>query len=235
MKAWIKSAGLALASAIPLFAFPACAASQTEAINGVNTSNKTANNTIQNTATQNTRATIAFDPSAIIYQSADQPTTVDSVDLKQYIGKWYEIGRLPLYFQRNCAANVTATYTENMDNDGITVLNQCTEADGTIMSVEGLAEPADDTGSKLKVTFIPSWIRWLPIGRADYWVLARDPNYQTALVGTPDRDYLWLLARSPNISQEIYAKYRKIAQEQGYNLKEFKLTDQKNQTVNLVP
>lgn len=99
----------------------------------------------------------------------------------------------------------------------------------------GLAKPADASGSKLKVTFLPSWIRWVPVGRADYWVLARDADYKTALVGTPDKEYLWLLARSPNVSQETYAKYRQIAQKQGYDLKEFKLTPQTNQTVKLVP
>jgi lipocalin len=98
-----------------------------------------------------------------------------------------------------------------------------------VLLAEGLAKPVDESGSKLKVTFLPSWIRWLPVGRADYWVLARDADYKTALVGTPDKKYLWLLARSPNVTQETYAKYRQIAQQQGYDLKEFKLTaDQSN-------
>ena len=107
--------------------------------------------------------------------------------------------------------------------------------DGSYIIAEGLAKPADVTASKLKVTFLPSWIRWLPVGRADYWVLARDADYKTALVGTPDKKYLWLLARSPNVSQETYAKYRQIAQQQGYDLKEFKLTSQSKQTVDLIP
>ena len=110
-----------------------------------------------------------------------------------------------------------------------------TDTDGAVMIAEGLAKPADDTGSKLKVTFLPSWIRWLPVGRADYWILARDADYQTALVGTPDKDYLWLLARTPNITQPTYAKYRQIAQQQGYDLQAFKLTTQTEQTVTLAP
>ena len=225
MNGLIKHTGIALAIIIPLAAFSAYAAPFVSASPTNNTK------TIDKMST----ATLAVEPSSIIHKSASEPTTVDSVDLKKYAGTWYEIGRLPMYFQRNCASNVTATYTEKTDGSGITVLNQCTESDGTAITAEGLAKPADATGSKLKVSFLPSWIRWLPVGRADYWVLARDSNYQTALVGTPDREYLWLLARSPNIAQETYAKYRKIAQNQGYNLKEFKLTNQSNQTVNLVP
>ena len=186
-------------------------------------------------AATNTTTVPTIEPSAIIYKSASTPTTVESVDLEQYAGTWYEIGRLPMYFQRKCASDVTATYTGKADGSGIDVLNQCRKQDGSMMSANGLAKAVDSSGSKLKVTFLPSWIRWLPIGKADYWVLARDANYQTALVGTPDKKYLWLLARSPNISQQTYAKYRQIAQQQGYDLKEFKLTTQTNQNVTLVP
>ena len=226
MNGLIKHTGIALAIIIPLAAFSAYAASPP-----INTSSAVATNTKTTTTTE----TLSVKPSSIIYKSANTPTTVDSVDLKKYAGTWYEIGRLPMYFQRNCASDVTATYVEKTDGSGIKVINECKAEDGSGIMAEGLAKPSDNTGSKLKVTFLPSWIRWLPVGRADYWVLARDPDYQTALVGTPDKKYLWLLARSPNVSQETYAKYRQIAQQQGYDLKEFKLTSQSNQTVNLVP
>ncbi|MFZ2843439.1 lipocalin family protein [Psychrobacter sp.] len=224
MNGLIKHTGIALAIIIPLAAFSAYAASPP-----VSPPSAVATNT------KTTTETLSVKPSSIIHKSANTPTTVDSVDLKKYAGTWYEIGRLPMYFQRNCASDVTATYVEKTDGSGIKVINECKAEDGSGIMAEGLAKPADNTGSKLKVTFLPSWIRWLPVGRADYWVLARDPDYQTALVGTPDKKYLWLLARSPNVNQETYAKYRQIAQQQGYDLKEFKLTSQSNQTVNLVP
>lgn len=224
MNGLIKHTAIALAIIIPLAAFSAYAAPMS--VPSTTTSSATSDKT--------TTATLAIKPSSIIHKSASTPTTVDSVDLEQYAGTWYEIGRLPMYFQRNCASDVTATYTGKTDGSGITVLNKCNGEDGTAITAEGLAKPADNTGSKLRVSFLPSWIRWLPVGRADYWVLARDADYQTALVGTPDKEYLWLLARSPNITQQTYAKYREIAQQQGYDLKEFKLTTQTNQTVNLV-
>ncbi len=222
MNSLIKHTGIALAIIVPLAAFSAYAAVPQSVPVKVGTSKVIA-------------ADIDIKPSSIIHKSATEPTTVDSLNLAKYSGTWYEIGRLPMYFQRKCVSDVTATYTPKVEGEGITVLNQCTGEDGKPIKAEGLAKPADNTGSKLKVTFLPSWIRWMPIGRADYWVLAHDPNYKTALVGTPDKEYLWLLARSPNISQEAYAKYRQIAQQQGYNLKAFKLTDHSNQTVNLVP
>ena len=229
MNGLIKHTGIALAIIIPLAAFSAYAA--TPPVNTVAKAGVTANATTDKTSTE----TLSIKPNAIIHKAASVPTTVDSVDLKKYAGTWYEIGRLPMYFQRNCASDVTATYIEKTDGSGIKVINQCKAQDGSAITAEGLAKPVDASGSKLKVTFLPSWIRWLPVGRADYWILARDADYKTALVGTPDKDYLWLLARSPNVSQETYAKYRQIAQKQGYDLKEFKLTPQTNQTVKLVP
>ncbi|PYE40211.1 lipocalin family protein [Psychrobacter fozii] len=227
MNGLIKHTGIALAIIIPLAAFSAYAATPP-----VNAASMAATNA---TMDKTTTEMLSIEPSAIIHKSVNTPTTVDSVDLEKYAGTWYEIGRLPMYFQRKCAGDVTANYAQKADGKGITVTNKCMAEDGSEIVAEGLAKPTDETGSKLKVTFLPSWIRWLPVGRADYWVLARDADYKTALVGTPDKDYLWLLARSPNVSQETYSKYRQIAQQQGYDLKEFKLTPQTNQTVNLTP
>ena len=229
MNGLIKHTAIALAIIIPLAAFSAYAAPQNMPMNATPESSA-----IKSTQ-MNSPEMIVIEPSSIIHKSANTPTTVDSVDLEQYAGTWYEIGRLPMYFQRKCASDVTATYTGKADGSGIDVLNQCRKEDGSMMSANGLAKAVDNSGSKLKVTFLPSWIRWLPVGRADYWVLARDANYQTALVGTPDKKYLWLLARTPNISQQTYSKYRQIAQQQGYDLREFKLTMHGNQHVKLVP
>ncbi|MBO1529941.1 lipocalin family protein [Psychrobacter sp. F1192] len=220
MNGLLKHTGIALAIIVPLAAISAYAAS---AVIPTESDEKAMTKTAEVT------------PTTIVHHSANEPTPVDSIDLKQYVGTWYEIGRLPMYFQRNCVSDVTATYTETAESSNISVLNRCKGEDGEFIEAEGVAKPVDAAGSKLKVTFLPSWIRWLPVGRADYWVLAHDPSYQTALVGTPDLDYLWLLARSPNISQQTYAKYRQIAQQQGYNLKEFKLTEHDGQTVKLVP
>ncbi|MBA6243870.1 MULTISPECIES: lipocalin family protein [Psychrobacter] len=228
MNGLIKHTGIALAIIIPLAAFSAYAATPP-----VNMATNGMSDDAMNEKT--TTDVLSVKPSDIIHKSASTPTTVDSVDLNTYAGTWYEIGRLPMYFQRKCAGDVTANYAQKDDGSGITVTNKCVSEDGSGIVAEGLAKPVDESGSKLKVTFLPKWIRWIPVGRADYWVLARDAEYKTALVGTPDKKYLWLLARSPNISQETYTKYRQIAQQQGYDLKEFTLTSQSNQTVSLAP
>ena len=235
MNGLIKHTGIALAIIIPLAAFSAYAATPPNNMTAANTKQQVSTTQANTANDKTTTEMLSVKPSDIIYKSTSSPTTADSVDLNEYAGTWYEIGRLPMYFQKQCAGDVTANYTQKSDGSGIIVTNKCMAEDGSTITADGLAKPADESGSKLKVTFLPKWIRWIPVGRADYWVLARDADYKTALVGTPDKEYLWLLARSPNISQQTYAKYRQIAQQQGYDLKEFKLTSQTNQSVNLVP
>ena len=225
MNGLIKHTVIALAIIIPLAAFSAYAATP-EAYSNMQAGFAPASQ-------YSSEATQAVRPNDIMYNQSTTPTAVDSVDLEKYVGTWYEIARLPMYFQRKCAGDVTATYTLNSADNSVGVLNKCKGDDGELISADGIARVADDSGSKLKVTFLPSWLRWLPVGRADYWVLARDADYNTALVGTPDNKYLWLLARTPDISADTYTKYRQIATNQGYDLSEFTLTKQSGQTVDL--
>lgn len=146
-----------------------------------------------------------------------KPTPIAHVDLAKYAGKWYEIARLPIYFQRNCASDVTATYTANPDGS-IKVDNQCQTAQAKTLEAIGKATKNGDTGSQLKVTFLPKGLRWLPFGKADYWVLALDKDYNYALVGTPNQKYLWVLSRTPTMPDSIYNTYVNLAKQQGYDV-----------------
>ncbi|XXQ67718.1 lipocalin family protein [Neisseriaceae bacterium B1] len=152
---------------------------------------------------------------SVVHAYAAEPTTVAQVDVPRYMGKWHEIARLPMRFQDDCARDVQAVYTLNADKT-VTVNNSCRRANGEMMSVEGQAKAVDATGSKLRVTFLPKAIRWLPVGKAPYWILRLDSDYQTALVGTPNRKYLWILSRSPQIAPDVYQSYLQTAREQGY-------------------
>ncbi|WP_410838661.1 lipocalin family protein, partial [Paraburkholderia sp. SIMBA_030] len=91
----------ALAIIIPLAAFSAYAATPP-----VNMTTNGMSDDAMNEKT--TTDMLSVQPSDIIHKSASTPTTVDSVDLNTYAGTWYEIGRLPMYFQRKCAGDVTA-------------------------------------------------------------------------------------------------------------------------------
>ena len=149
--------------------------------------------------------------------SLPQLQTVPQVDVQRYAGQWYEIARLPMPYQNQCVSDVTAFY-KIKSKDTISVTNRCLKADGTWSAAEGLARIQNAENTKLSVTFLPKAIRWLPVGKAPYWVMALDSNYQYAMVGQPDRKYLWILSRTPNMDEAVYQAYLQQAIAQGYDL-----------------
>lgn len=152
--------------------------------------------------------------------------TVDKVELDRYLGVWYEVARKPLYFQNKCDRDVTATYTLN-ENGNINVDNKCYSKDGKLNQSIGEAYVQNAPfNSKLKVSFLPSAIRWLPVGRGDYWVLKIDEDYQTVLVGEPKRKYLWVLSRSAHPNEAVVKEYLDYAQSVGYDLGDLIKTQQ---------
>lgn len=144
--------------------------------------------------------------------------TVDRVELDRYLGVWYEVARKPLYFQNKCDRDVTATYTLN-ENGNVNVDNKCVTKDGSQTQSVGEAFIQNAPfNSKLKVSFLPSAIRWLPVGRGDYWVLKIDDSYQTVLVGEPKRKYMWVLSRSAHPNEAVVSEYLDYAKSVGYDL-----------------
>lgn len=147
-----------------------------------------------------------------------QNAEIDAVkqfDKEKYLGKWHEVARLPNFFQKQCVKNIQAEYIEK--NGGIKVINQCTKKGNINDTAIGFATFENDIGSKLKVSFLPEYIRWLPFTKGDYWVLRIDPDYQVSLVGDPEREYLWVLARDPKIAPEIIQDYLGTAKDFGYD------------------
>jgi len=137
--------------------------------------------------------------------------TVPSVDLKRYAGKWYEIAKYPNWFQRSCAGDTKADYTPNPDGS-ICVVNRSRDKRGKPIEVNGRATVVPDSGNaKLKVSFGG------PFSGA-YWVIGLDEkNYSWALVGHPSRQFLWVLARQPELSASTYAGILDLAARQGYD------------------
>jgi apolipoprotein D and lipocalin family protein len=139
-------------------------------------------------------------------------TTVPKVDLARYMGTWHEIARYPNRFQKGCAGS-WAEYRLSPDGKSVEVVNRCTAegAQGETRSARGKAKVVDPaTNAKLKVTFF-----WPFHG--DYWILALGREYEYAVVGTPDRKYLWFLARTPAVSPEVYGLLVEEAKRQGFD------------------
>jgi apolipoprotein D and lipocalin family protein len=141
---------------------------------------------------------------------------VASVDLARYAGTWHEIARLPMWFQRHCIDS-KATYTIRPDGK-IGVHNECVTDAGGLDQVDGIATVVDaKTNAKLAVTFDNFFARLVgPSREGNYWVLDLDPDYQTALVGTPDRRYLWILSRAAQLDEPTYQRLVAKAQQLGF-------------------
>lgn len=161
---------------------------------------------------------------AAVAIAGDQPVkTVAKVDLKRYLGRWNEIASIPQWFQKDCAYGVTATYSLRADGD-IGVINQCRTADGSVKKAEGIAWVADkNTNAKLKVSFIPGKLKVLG---GDYWVIDLGPDYEFAVVGHPDREYGWILSRTPALPKETLDGIWARLKAQGYDITKFKMTPQ---------
>lgn len=144
---------------------------------------------------------------------------VPSVDLKRYSGLWYEIARLPNWFQKDCDGDVTATYTL-LDDDEIKVVNRCRKEDGETKEAEGRARRAsdDEPNSKLKVRFAPAFLSFLPFVWGNYWIIDLAPDYSFAVIGEPDGRYLWILARTPKLDETTLETILGRVREKGYDL-----------------
>lgn len=151
--------------------------------------------------------------------------TVEQVDLNRYVGTWYEIAHFPMFFQRKCARDTQARYSIK-SNGRVQVDNRCTTAEGKVEQSIGEAWPLDSSNARLKVSFLPKAINWLPVGQGDYWILKLDADYQTVLVGSPNRRYLWILARQPHISDSTYQAYVEAARAQGFEVSKLQRTPQ---------
>jgi len=152
-------------------------------------------------------------------QAEDKPlAVVDHVDLERYIGTWYEIATIPQRFQKGCVG-VTATYSFLPDGK-IRVINRCRKEtlDGKLREVEGKAWVVDKTtNAKLKVQF------FRPFSGA-YWIIELDPDYQWAVVGHPNRNYLWILSRTPQMDPALYDDLIDRIGNKGYDIARIKRT-----------
>jgi apolipoprotein D and lipocalin family protein len=146
--------------------------------------------------------------------------TVDEVDLSRYIGTWYEIASYPQIFQRRCTGT-TATY--RLRDDGlIDVENRCFKGslEGREAVARGRARVPDPAESaKLEVSFFgPIW--------GDYWVIDLGADYEYAVVGSPSRDFLWILCRTPTMDDALYEGILERLRANGYTLDELQRTPQ---------
>ena len=140
-------------------------------------------------------------------------TPVQNFELERYLGKWYEIARLDHSFERGLS-QVTAEYSLREDG-GVAVVNSGYSAeDKEWNQAEGKAFFVDDISTGyLKVSFFGPFYGSYVIFELD------QENYQYAFVSGPDHDYLWLLARTPDLPAGIVERFMAEAERRGFDSK----------------
>lgn len=143
--------------------------------------------------------------------------TVGHVDLEKYLGTWYEIAKFPQNFEKGCT-HVTAEYS--LGDDGkLSVVNSCIK-DGLPKIAEGVISIDDkESNARLDVRF-----QWPFSGK--YWIIALAPDYSYAVVGHPNRRYLWILCRKPVLDSMTYNHLVLVAAGRGFDIRKLVRTVQ---------
>ena len=144
-------------------------------------------------------ALLIIGSSFLVASCSHEPTPVAPVvkdfEVSRYLGTWYEVLRMPHSFEEGLDG-VTAEYRLNGDGT-LEVTNRGYHRDDEEWQTAiGTAVPLDRGDASLKVTFF-----WPFYG--GYYISELDRNYQYAIVTSDNHEYFWLLARDPDISQDV--------------------------------
>lgn len=157
------------------------------------------------------------------------------VDLTRYAdgNKWYEIASLPTSFQKDCLCS-TAQYDLDVKTQLVSVANRCTLQDDEIKTANAVAWPKNSNKTWLKVNFLPESLvgergkraRFWPfsLASADYLILHVDDAYTEAVVGSPKKQFLWILSRSQTLTKADYERLVNVAREKGYDVDRLQTT-----------
>ncbi|MCS5564446.1 lipocalin family protein [Marinobacter sp.] len=150
----------------------------------------------------------------------DGITPISELDAGRYQGTWYEIARLDHSFEEGLS-RVTAEY-ELQEDGSLTVINRGYDtAEGRWSLAEGTAKfVGEGQSGHLKVSFFGPFYSAYVIFELD------QPDYQHAYITGYNRDYLWFLARTPEVSEAAMARFRARAEAEGFDLSELIVVDQ---------
>ena len=152
------------------------------------------------------------------HSNAQALETVSYVDLNKYAGKWYEIASFPQRFQKGCYCT-TAEYTWS-EKGYVIVENRCNKdsVTGKQSSIKGKAFVEKNSGNaKLKVQFF-----WPFKGK--YWIIDLADDYSYAVVSHPNKNYLWILSRTPKMDETIYQQIISRLNDKGFDLTKLQQT-----------
>jgi len=142
--------------------------------------------------------------------TADIPA-VTKLEVERYLGKWYEIARLPHRFERDLC-NVTAEYKLDDSGKELVVINRG-YLNGKLRRINGHARfrNSGKADGELEVSFFRPFY-------GSYRIIRLDPEYRLAVITSSTRDYLWFLARTPAVSEAELNDFIAYAAEKGFDV-----------------
>ena len=155
--------------------------------------------------------------SAAVGNESGKIVAINDFAVDKYMGKWFEIARLPAYFEKRCVAPITIEYAHK--GDEIQVTNSCATLSGDLYTRDGIAYLSESNlngDGRLVVTSFPAWLRWTHLGLSDYWVIYADASY--TMVASPDKKYLWIFSREETPALEHIQRLISLAEKQGFDI-----------------
>jgi apolipoprotein D and lipocalin family protein len=146
------------------------------------------------------------------------PQTAAQVVLNDYLGDWYEIARLPRRSERHRSSDVSVRYA-SAGGDLLRVSEGWRRRDGRAGRRDGLVRIVRGSGNaRLRISFAPALLRVLPWSWREAWIIDVAPDYSAAVLGSPTRERLWLLGRSPRLDRATLERLLARAAAQGYDV-----------------
>lgn len=138
--------------------------------------------------------------------------TVEHVDLHRFMGDWYVIANIPTFIETD-AYNAIETY--QMNDDG-SIATTFTFNEG---SPDGKQKQYNPTGYIVDTQSNALWdMQFIWPFKAEYRVIYLDKNYQVTIIGRTKRDYVWLMARHPELDENSYKSLLSFMEAEGYDI-----------------
>ena len=145
-------------------------------------------------------------------QSMPPIQTVQQVDIQRFMGDWYVIANIPTFMEKE-AYNAIESY--RIDDDG-TIATTFTYNKG---SFEGPLKKYTPRGFITDTASNAVWgMRFIWPFKAEYRIIYLNEDYSQTIIGRTKRDYVWLMARTPGISEQDYQQALDFMASQGYDI-----------------
>ena len=146
--------------------------------------------------------------------------TVESVDLKRFMGDWYVIASIPTFIEKD-AYNALETY--RLDPDG-TIATTFRFNKGSLDGPLKVYKPRGFVRHSSNAVWGMQFV-W-PI-KADYRIVYLDDDYTQTIIGRQNRDFVWIMARTPTISDDDYDKLVAVIASLGYDMSKLERVPQR--------